>query len=208
MEISANLKNQAITFKKILEDGKINSSYDLQREGLSPANIQRHLQDMEQSEEIMIYKREESGRKTTLYGPTVFGFVVYYPASDWLKQNIINLFKLWIDEEKFRNDLLKHHFTLDKLENKEKCAEVFKDYVYINDAIDEAFYKFTEKRPEEIPEEIKQFIGGFELRENLEYGRALGSVFSYLPGLKDELINDFKRVSKRNDELTKFFSEI
>jgi len=208
MEIYANLKNQAITFQKILEDGKIKSSYNLQQLELSPANVQRHLQDMEKYDEIMIYKQEETGRKTTLYGPTVLGFIDYYPVSEWLQQNIINLFKLWIDEEKFRNDLLKHHFTSDKLENEEKSAEVFKDYVYVEGAIDDAFEEFMDKRIEEIPEEIKQFIGGYELRENLEFGKAIGNIFSYLPGLKDELMSHFKGVKQRNDALMKFFSEL
>lgn len=194
-------KNQAKTFEIILRNGKPKSLYQLS-DDLKIANAARHIEDMEKENEIMIYEQEESGRRTTFYGPTVIGFIQFYSASETLRNDIENFFRLWLDHEKFRADLIKYHFPKDSFDKEpEKCAEVFKDFVFYHNAIEEAYYHFIDRDPDDVPQSIKEVIGGIELGKNPEFLKALESVVTYLPGMKEELINHLKAVNKQNENI-------
>lgn len=202
MDISSHDKTALELFKAIIDKGPLTLYSANTQSNMPIGTIHRHFKEMVKTEKIMVYKSSTSGRKKISYGPTVYGFVYFYRMDEELQKNLDFYFDTWIKNEKFVDDLVKSGFDKKRMTLDKKSKKTFAKFVYFYAGVEDQL-NYLVKNLNDVPRDVRWFIGGFLLVRKKEYMQTHEELITEIPGLRKDISNFLEVMIKSYGKLKK-----
>jgi hypothetical protein len=189
MDISGRDRTAAEIFKVIISKGPI-TLYATNTESSVPiGTIHRHFKEMLETQKIKVYDYTKFGRKKISYGPTLYGFIYFYRVDDEIRKSLASYFDSWTRKEKFRSELIQAGFDEKKLEtNSSESKKIFEKFVYFYSGVEDQL-AYLVKNLNEVPHDVRWFLGGFLLVRKPEYMKVYEDLLDLMPGLRQDIKN-------------------
>jgi len=165
--------------------------------------IHRHLKGMITTEKIKVYDVAQSGRKKIAYGPTVYGFIYFYRLDKQIKKNLDFYFDIWIKKEPFFLELKEAGFDDNKLFSDPKMSkQIFRKYVQFYAGVEDQLEHLA-KNLNEVPRDIRWFVGGFLVVRKKEYMKINEDLLKFMPGHRKDTMDFLEGMSEAYKRLKK-----
>ncbi len=187
MDISRHDINALELFKVILDNGPTTLYAANTKSNMPIGTIHRHFMEMLKTEKIMVYDVAQSARKKISYGPTIYGFIYFYRLDDGLQKNLGSYFDRWSKSKHFVSDLKQAGFDERQLDRDTKSSKkIFERFVQFYAGVEDQL-DFLVKNINEVPRDLRWFLGGFLLVRKKEYMRLYEELVRSMPGYRKDV---------------------
>ncbi|MDE1764740.1 MAG: hypothetical protein KGI27_00555 [Thaumarchaeota archaeon] len=203
MDISSHDKTAAEIFRVIASQGPITLYATNSVSNMPIGTIHRHFKEMLETQKITVYDTVKSGRKKISYGPTVYGFIYFYGIDSKIRENLGTYFDTWIKKEQFCCELRQAGFYAKKIDqNPKESKKIFGKFVYFYSGVEDQLAHLV-KNLNEVPRDVRWFLGGFLLVRKQEYLKAYEDLLSLMPGLRKDIGNIIRDTAKSHNSMKK-----